>query len=151
MFIMDIITFLKCDHVSAESQTQSELSRQVSNPSELLPHDQPNRFLPPRVSQTVASTQLPITNANTVVEYEFAIEPVVKEESWEIQWDQLMLGRTILGEGNFGEVCEGVLWRNGKAVKVAVKSLKGWYNCIRPARLGTAKFGRLNFCGRDLI
>ena len=78
------------------------------------------------MSQTVDSTQLPITNANTVVEYEVAIEPVVEEESWEIQWDQLMLGRTILGEGNFGEVCEAVLWRNGKAVKVAVKSLKGW-------------------------
>ena len=36
-----------------------------------------------------------------------------------------MLGKTVLGQGNFGEVREGVVWHKDKIVKVAIKSLKG--------------------------
>ncbi|XP_072047183.1 uncharacterized protein [Amphiura filiformis] len=59
---------------------------------------------------------------NNVGNYEYAIEE--EDDSWEISWDSLMLGTTILGKGNFGEVREGVVWKNNKAIKVAVKFLK---------------------------
>ena len=47
------------------------------------------------------------------------------QDSWEIDWNNLMLGRTLLGKGNFGEVREGAVWFGQKAIKVAVKMLKG--------------------------
>ena len=52
-------------------------------------------------------------------------DDTVDENSWEIPWDKLMLGKTVLGAGNFGEVREGVVWHKDKIVKVAIKSLKG--------------------------
>ena len=63
-------------------------------------------------------------NEDNVQEYEEANE-TTSEESWEIPWDKLMLGKTVLGQGNFGEVREGVVWLKDKVVKVAIKSLKG--------------------------
>ena len=52
-------------------------------------------------------------------------EAGVPMESWVISWDKLQIGSTVLGAGNFGEVREGVVWQKDKAVRVAIKSLKG--------------------------
>ena len=48
---------------------------------------------------------------------------------WTIPWGNLELSSNILGEGNFGEVNEGVYTTvtGGDSVKVAVKTLKGKY------------------------
>ena len=56
-------------------------------------------------------------NEGNVQDYEEADE-TMEGESWEIPWDKLMLGKTVLGQGNFGEVREGVVWHKDKLSKL---------------------------------
>ena len=70
-----------------------------------------------------------VENEGNVQEYE-ETNKTTGEESWEIPWDKLMLGKTVLGRGNFGEVREGVVWHQNKIVKVAIKSLKGKFTRV---------------------
>ena len=44
---------------------------------------------------------------------------------WEIQWENLLVGDKVLGEGNFGEVRSGTVNISGKTTKAAIKILKG--------------------------
>ncbi|XP_072022044.1 uncharacterized protein [Amphiura filiformis] len=88
------------------------------------------RYLPneerPSPSPKIASTNQPTSDDNPIIpgQQDYEVTDIdVQEEPWEIPWDKLMLGKTVLGEGNFGEVREGVVWLKG-VTKVAVKSLK---------------------------
>ena len=67
---------------------------------------------------------------NEYVQENDEADEATAKESLMIPWDKIMLGKTVLGAGNFGEVREGVVWLKDKAVKVAIKYLKGKLNSI---------------------
>ena len=46
-------------------------------------------------------------------------------QPWSVLWDNFMVGKKVLGEGDFGEVRLGGVMIEGEICKAAIKKLKG--------------------------
>ena len=47
---------------------------------------------------------------------------------WSVMWDDLIIGIKVLGNGQFGEVRDGVVKVKGDLCRAAIKKLKGMFN-----------------------
>ncbi|XP_022111619.1 angiopoietin-1 receptor-like [Acanthaster planci] len=69
-------------------------------------------------------------------------------QQWGIQWEDMIISKTVLGSGNFGEVLEGAVVIGGKISKAAVKKLKAAHASPADHQNFTEEFRILTKIGR---